>query len=845
MRKRPLCLVWIGLMLVILILRAARAPVFGVPVLDRADCAMLNGEQVTGRSSVRQETGIRQETGEQPDRDRTENVSLSRELPEGGAALQVRGRIISRKETEASFRYVLKGVQITQIKEIHSDQDADSRRSDALESDSGNDRSVYFPYLLFSTEKDVVCPIGSEVQGTGIIRRIEAAGNPGQFDARRYYACMKLYYSMRCEKLKVLSPGGGPAERISLLRNRLTQNMKQLLPEDSAGVLAGMLLGERGLLDDEIRRDYQIGGIMHILAISGLHISMLGMGLFMLLQYLWIPMPAAAVLSSVFMSVYCMLVGNPSSAVRAIVMFAASMGAWITKRSYDWISALSLAGILILLTNPGFLFLAGFQLSFAAVIGTSAADVILHDAEKRWKEVCLEQGKEPVKPDTIIHRTGFLLLRSLCSYLVMTLITMPLIAYYYYEIPAFSFFTNLLIVPLTGPVLALGAAGSAASLFSFFLAGVLLFPVHICIRSMSGLLHLLRNVPGSVWICGQPSVLQVILYYLLVTGALILLHRMLRRNSASAQKIILKCAAQIPGGRRPRFTAGAVCPLFVFAILLLMYRPAVPFSFTALDVGQGDGLVVRSGGRTAFLIDGGSTSIDEVGTWRIIPYLKQQGIRQIEGIWISHEDQDHISGMIELLQAVSEGSLFIHVRALYLPEWMKETETADLFRDLCRKTGTMMYYVSRGDSLTADELQIRVLYPFAGITEGGNERSTVLGISYGKFDLLLTGDLEGAGEQELLSAQEDGTAGTEYLGEIDCLKVAHHGSRNASTKELLDLAKPKVAVISAGRNNLYGHPHAETLERLAACGADVFRTDLGGAVTVETDGEHMRVVTYR
>ena len=134
-----------------------------------------------------------------------------------------------------------------------------------------------------------------------------------------------------------------------------------------------------------------------------------------------------------------------------------------------------------------------------------------------------------------------------------------------------------------------------------------------------------------------------------------------------------------------------------------MYRPAVPFSFTALDVGQGDGLVVRSGGRTAFLIDGGSTSIDEVGTWRIIPYLKQQGIRQIEGIWISHEDQDHISGMIELLQAVSEGSLFIHVRALYLPEWMKETETADLFRDLCRKTGTMMYYVSRGDSLTADD----------------------------------------------------------------------------------------------------------------------------------------------
>ncbi len=839
MRKRPLCLVWIGLMLVILVLRSAGAPVFGEPVLDRADCAMLNGARVTGRSDVLQETV------EQPDRNRTMKAVLSRHLPEGGAVLQARGRIISRKETEASFQYVLKDVQITQIKKIHSDQDADSCKSNAVESDSGNDRSVYFPYLLFSTEKDVVCRIGAEVQGTGIIRRIEAAGNPGQFDARRYYACMKLYYSMRCKNLTVLSPGGGAADWISLLRNRLTQNLKQLLPEDSAGVLAGMLLGERVLLDDEIRRDYQIGGIMHILAISGLHISMLGMGLFMLLQYLYFPMPAAAVLASFFMAVYCMLVGNPSSSVRAIVMFAVSMGAWITKRSYDWISALSLAGILILLTNPGFLFLAGFQLSFAAVIGTSAADVILHDIEKRWKEVCLEQGKDPVKPDTITRRTGFFLLRAFCSYLVMTLITMPLIAYYYYEIPVFSFFTNLLIVPLTGPVLALGAAGSAASLFSFFLAGVLLFPVHICIWSMSGLLHLFRNVPGCVWICGQPSVLQVILYYLLVTGALILLHRMLRQNSTSGQRELRENNVIIPRGRRTRFTAGEVYLLFVLAILLLMYRPAVPFSFTALDVGQGDGLVVRGGRRTVFLIDGGSSSVEEVGTRRIIPYLKQQGIRQIDGIWISHGDLDHISGMMELLQAIAEGSLFMQVRALYLPEWMKETETADRFWDLCRKTGTGVYYVSGGDCLTADDLEIRVLYPFAGMTAGGNERSMVLRVSYGTFDLLLTGDLEGSGEQELLSAQENGAAGTGSLEGIECLKVAHHGSRNASTKELLDLADPKVAVISAGRNNRYGHPHAETLERLAACGAEVFRTDLGGAVNVTADDGYVRVETYR
>ena len=855
MMKRPLCVVWIGLMLVIWILKAAGAPVFGVPRLTQQDCAMLNGERAAAP-----------DTGLPPDSAGLQESIPADGLPEGGARLQVRGSVKSRKETEASFQYVLKDVQVTRI--YRSDSDLDSKQDSKQDSnqdsnpsvpDERNSRSVYFPYLLLTTEKETVCRIGAYVQGRGSVKRIEAAGNPGQFDMRRYYACMKIYYTMRCERPEVVREGGGPAEWTALLRNRLTQNLQKLLPQASAGVLAGMLLGERALLDEEIKRDYQTGGIMHILAISGLHISMLGMGLFMLLQYLYVPMPAAAVLSSVFMMIYCSLVGNPSSALRAIVMFAVTMGAWITGKSYDLLSALSLAGILILLGNPGYLFLSGFQLSFAAVAGTAAANTVLRSVGSRWKEARRAAGKDPADDRKMMLNAGWYFARAAGSYLVLTAVTMPLIAYYYYEIPVLGFLANLVILPMTGPVLALGAAGCAASLFSLFLAGIVLFPVHLCLQISGKLLHMLRYVPGSVWICGRPGILQMAVYYVLLAAALWMVCRNTGGRKNESENAPEQTGAT-SSGRKSVLTASG---LLAAALLMLLIRHVPAFSFTALDVGQGDGLVMQSGRKTVFLVDGGSTSVDQVGQYRMIPYLKSQGIRRIDGIWISHEDQDHISGVIELLEAVSDGSLFMQVDALYLPEWMRNTETAGMFEILCEKSGTAVRYVSRGDSLQAGDLQIRVLYPLRTSETGGNEGSMVLRIKYRQFDLLLTGDLEGAGEEELLAAESAaaelpqadlpaqewsrrdraGRPGS-ALQDIDCLKIAHHGSKNASTERFLDLVQPKLAVISAGKNNRYGHPHAEVLERLEVRGTEVFRTDLGGAVRVTTDGKKMRIGTY-
>ena len=496
------------------------------------------------------------------------------------------------------------------------------------------------------------------------------------------------------------------------------------------------------------------------------------------------------------------------------------------------------------------------------MVGTAAANIVLRTAGTRIKEARYAAGKVPAGDRNLILQAGQYCARAAGSYLILSAVTMPLIAYYYYEIPLLGFLTNLVILPMTGPVLALGAAGCAASLFSLFLAGVVLFPVHLCLQISGKLLHMLRYIPYSMWICGRPGILQIVLYYVLLAAALWMVCR--QESTAAADRWQRIPAAEqnavIRAEQNGSFSKQAVLAavLMTGALLVLLFRWPPAFSFTALDVGQGDGLVIQNRRQSVFLVDGGSTSVDQVGKYRIIPYLKSQGIRRIDGIWISHEDQDHISGVIELLEAAADGSLFMQVKALYLPVWMKDTETGAMFEALCEKSGTAVRYAARGDSLTAGALQIRVLYPLPVTKSGGNEGSMVLRVSYRRFALLLTGDLEGEGEEELLTAEAPAAElpEAEYsrrdrnsrvgsdLQDIDCLKVAHHGSKNASAERFLDLAQPKLAVISAGKNNRYGHPHAELLNRLEQRGAQIFRTDQGGAVRVTAEGKKIRVETY-
>ena len=255
------------------------------------------------------------------------------------------------------------------------------------------------------------------------------------------------------------------------------------------------------------------------------------------------------------------------------------------------------------------------------------------------------------------------------------------------------------------------------------------------------------------------------------------------------------------------------------------------FEITMLDVGQGDGIFLKSPGGTTFLVDGGSSSISSVGTYRILPFLKSKGYRKIDYVLISHMDKDHISGIMEITE-VGTG-----IGTAVLP-WVREKDDAyKNMEQILKDAGTEILYMGAGDRLASETMEVTCLWPEKGLPwEDRNELSMVVMAEYGDFQMLFTGDIGSRAEAALVK--------NGVLEDVEVLKTAHHGSRYSSSEAFLKAIKPEVSLISCSAANRYGHPGAETLERLDDVGSRIFITKDSGAITILTDGHEVRVSEY-
>lgn len=776
MIRRPLCLVWIVWMALVVVLKLTGAPIFGEPVLTQE----------------------------------------ARRLIQSDDSLSVTGRIGSRRESRNSMQYILDNAVMWNGSTLLSP----------------DDRPLTFPRILITTDKEHIYSIGSVIRCRGDVRRIEAPGNPGQFNARAYYESERIWYSMWSDQIALKKSSGGIRENLSVLRNRLVTFLDRSLPRGDAGVFSDLVLGERILLDDSTRRDFQSAGILHVLAISGLHISLIGMGLFRLLQRARLPIPAAAGGACATMLLYCTMIGSPGSAVRALIMFIVMMGAWITKRSYDLTSALSLAGILMLAFNPGSLFQAGYQLSFAAVIGAGVLFPALKNALRGIRENDRPQRKRRRKRwkqsagGRLLLRIEKVLPDALLSWFSITAMTLPLTSYHYFEFSLIGIPGNLLIVPLMEFVLIAGVAGCLAYFVSRFLAKVILLPGTGLLEIIRAVLRQTRRIPDASVVTGRPALWQIIIYYIILMAAIIPAARCGRGTKSGRRTGRIITQGNI---RRILISTGA----FVAACVLLFWRSHPAFSFTMLDVGQGDCLFVNAENSGTWLIDGGSSNVKQVGEYRIIPYLKQQRITRIDGVFLSHDDGDHTNGILEILDAEIGGLTQIRIGAVYIPEWMKGDKTVE---NRCAALRIPVRYCSSGMRIKSGSLSFTVLHPFNGRGfRDGNEGSMVLKLEHNGYKILLTGDLEGQGETETLP----------YLGDVDVLKVAHHGSKSSTSDAFLSRTKPELCLISAPEKSRYNHPHQEVLDRIRKRKTVCLITRDCGAVTITEHRGKYHVRTFR
>ena len=629
---------------------------------------------------------------------------------------------------------------------------------------------------------------GDRILVSGELAPYDPASNPGEFDYRAYYDSRGMYWKASAESWERL-PGGNPLRRMLGRIREHSAGVLDACAGENAGIFKAMLLGLKGDIPDEVYALYQESGISHLLAISGLHVSMLGMGFYGLLGRLGMGKRPQSVLAAGFMVLYGVMTGFSPSTRRAVIMFLASMASGWAGRTYDLPSALSLAALAILWRNPQALTQGGVQLSFLAVGGIGALNRAMEGAGL-WKS-----------------RAG----KVLGSGLAVQFATYPAVAWHFFVYPPYSIFLNLLVIPMMTYAMVSGLLCLALGSVSLSLGKLCVGGGYYILKCYEALCALWGRLPGSSLVIGRPALWQIAVYGV-VLGAAVLLAGRLRRKGL--------------------WLAGNTALLF----FMLFPLPRGGFSVTYLDVGQGDGIVAEAGA-CRILFDGGSSDEKRVGEQVLTAYLHSRGIRSLDYAVVSHCDGDHISGLETLLESGA-----VEIGTLALPKAGAGEEAWEELASLARVKGVGVLSLEAGDQIQAGKLTLSCLYPFEGakLPADRNERSLVVKLEYGEASFLFTGDIGAACEEEMLK----NPAVRRALAGCTVLKVAHHGSASSSSEAFLEAVRPKYGVISYGAGNSYGHPAPETVERLSEAGVRVFETARDGAVTVRTDGRSLEVKTF-
>ena len=770
--------------------------------------------------------------------------------------------------------------------------------------------------ICYLAEEGTLPRLGSYVEIEGKVGSFSHATNPGEFDLYAYYFIKGYNFSLKNTRINAVSSSyNSYLEGLRSIRNSLAATIDVLFNEEDAGILKTMMLGDKSSIDKDIKALYQESGISHILSISGLHISIIGMCLYSLLKRLGFLVWLRTSIAVFVMVNFGLMSGMGTSTLRAIIMFGLVMLSFELRRSYDIITALCLAGAVIVFQNNYIVLYAGFWLSFLAVFGIAVFSRCLYISKDKIDKVpfgyvevisskgiiaklfCLGRKTVSITLGQMVVGLG----NCFMACFSVSFFTLPVVLYYYYEFPLYSIILNIIIVPLmsfllgiaivvcllcelicalaaiaAGGQVAIASGGHAAKGAGVTVAifKILSYPCHVILWFYKHICKFINGFPLSSIILGKPSVWKIVVFYF-ICGFILLINcwniRKRIEDSKTGGKSNNKARESVDKTKTKlrqkikTFILGnqfKVKFILICVALILLIPVRRDFKISLIDVGQGDGLCIEYNSKT-YMIDGGSSSKNNLAKYQLLPFLKSKGISHIDYWFISHPDSDHISGLKEMLS--EEGKMDISIGTVVLPASATIESDAEELIGLIKARKINIAYVSQGDSFTYKDFSLECINPVKGkVYDDVNAYSEVFILRYKVFSMVLTGDATTESEEDIMEYlggvglrpaptgdYKNAKGGAESCSKdnidqgkgadgkadykIDILKVGHHGSKTSTGKAFAEILSPDIAVISVGKNNKYGHPNKETIDTLTDIQATIFQTSDLGCIEIRID----------
>lgn len=645
--------------------------------------------------------------------------------------------------------------------------------------------------------------IGDKITAGGKIRLPKSYHNPGQLDIKN------LLYAQGITAMLTAGKGGIKVEAVDTaaflrwivkVREHYRQSMESVMPGEDASAIFAMLFGGYGGIKPELLEAFTVTGIVHILSVSGSHISLIAAVMAALAGAFRLPRLAAAILVITTIVIYSILAGCVPPVIRSAIMGGLTFLALAMDRERDARYILLLTGLVMLIISPLLIFNISFELSFLATAGLLYLAPVLRRFFSQ-------------------HGCNDFIAAGLAITIAAQLATLPILAWYFNQLSLVSLLANLVVVPIVEIIIIIGLLAGVLALIMPFLGKIVFGVDSLLLGLVYELTRRLASIPFSqIWLPAL-NVFYASLYYLLL-GSLLL-----TKNWRDKLVYWLKAKRNI------LLIGFAV--FFIFNLANYLVRP-LEMAVHFVDVGQGDCVLVITPHGKAMLFDtGGSRDSNfDVGQRVCVPYLRHYGILELPAVFLTHAHEDHAAGCKAVLHQLNVGHVYTAAEGL-------EAYASSMKLGLGDEVINKITAVKEGKVFYLDGVKVEVIFApqlTAANNVTGNEISNVYRISYGKASFLITGDMTKEKEKEMLEA------GINPASTV--LKAGHHGSDTSSSAEFLEAVKPAYAVFCVGADNSFGHPKPKVLARYAASSIKIFRTDEDGAVVFHTDGDKMRVETY-